>query len=97
MRIRYKKPDEDKSIEFSKTLSGDPADPKKLSDNFRFSAAVAEFAMILRDSEFKAESSLQAVKQLARTAVGKDPYGYRAEFLTLVDRVGLLNDTKPEK
>jgi Ca-activated chloride channel family protein len=97
VRIRYKKPDEDKSIEFSKTLKGGAADPMKLSDNYRFSAAVAEFAMILRDSEFKAESSLRGVKQLARSAIGKDPYGYRAEFLTLVDRVSLLNNIQPEK
>ncbi|MBN2105391.1 von Willebrand factor type A domain-containing protein [bacterium] len=90
VRIRYKKPDGNKSIEFSDVLNAKPAPASRLSDNFRFSAAVAEFAMILRDSEFKADSNLKQVKDLAQSAVGRDPYGYRAEFLTLVDRAEML-------
>jgi len=90
VRIRYKNPNGDKSIEFSDVLKTKPAPSNRLSDNFRFSAAVAEFAMVLRDSEFQADSNLQQVKSLAKSALGPDPYGYRAEFLTLVDRAELL-------
>ncbi|MBN1780623.1 von Willebrand factor type A domain-containing protein [bacterium] len=91
VRIRYKPPDGDTSLEFSKVLKRGPEDPGQLSDNFRFSAAVAEFAMILRDSEFRADSELDQVRALAKSAMGRDPYGYRAEFLQLVGRVEMLN------
>ena len=93
VRIRYKKPDGNKSIEFNKTWTAEPAEAARLSDNFRFSAAVAEFAMLLRDSEFKADASLEQVKKLAQSALGQDPHAYRAEFLTLVNRVEMLKDS----
>jgi len=54
---------------------------------------VAEFAMLLRDSEFKADASLEQVKKLAQSALGQDPHAYRAEFLTLVNRVEMLKDS----
>jgi Ca-activated chloride channel family protein len=90
VRIRYKEPDGDTSREFSKTLEGSPLPPEQLSDNFRFASAAAEFAMILAGSEFKAGSDLKQVKELAQSAIGQDVNGYRAEFLTLVNRVEML-------
>ncbi len=90
VKIRYKEPEGGSSKEFSDVLSGQPKIVRQSSENFRFSAAVAEFAMILRDSEFKGSSNLKQVKELAGSAMGTDPFGYRAEFLTLVDRVTLL-------
>ena len=90
VRIRYKDPDGKKSKEFSEVLSGDPVNLKKSSNNFRFSAAVAEFSMILRDSEFKGDASLKSVEELAKKAKGDDQFGYRSEFLTLVERVKVL-------
>ncbi len=94
VRIRYKDPDGKKSKEFSEALKGDPVRLSKSSNNFRFSAAVAEFSMILRDSEFKENSNLESVEDLARNAKGDDQFGYRAEFLTLVDRVKILKENK---
>lgn len=90
VRIRYKEPDGDKSKEISRVVKGYAVPLEQTSDNFRFSAAVAEFAMILRDSEFKGDSSLEGVKELALSAKGDDKFGYRAEFLNLVDRVNIL-------
>jgi Ca-activated chloride channel family protein len=40
--------------------------------------------MILRDSEHKGTASLERVEEIAGTAMGSDPGGYRAEFLDLV-------------
>ncbi|MBN2424409.1 MAG: von Willebrand factor type A domain-containing protein [Calditrichaceae bacterium] len=94
VRIRYKDPDGNKSREFSKVLTGKPADLGQTSINFRFSAAVAEFAMILRDSEFKGHANILSVKKLAKSAIGKDTFGYRNEFLNLVDRVEVLLKNK---
>lgn len=91
VRIRYKDPDKEKSKAFSHVLTGAPLEPEETSDNFRFSAAVAEFGMILRGSEFKGEASLAAVTRLAKNALGEDPFGYRHEFLKLVERTELLD------
>ena len=92
VRIRYKEPDGKKSKEFSEALKGAPVKVSKSTNNFRFSAAVAEFSMILRDSEFKGDSNLESVTELAKNAKSDDPFGYRAEFLTLVDRVKVLKE-----
>jgi Ca-activated chloride channel family protein len=55
------------------------------SDNFRFAAAVAEFGMLLRNSEFKQQSSFENVQKTARHALGRDEEGYRKNFLQLVE------------
>ena len=60
------------------------------SDNFRFADAVAMYALILRDSEYKGDASLNEVTVLAKSAMGDDPYTYRAEFLRIVERTKIL-------
>ncbi len=96
VKIRYKEPDGEKSREISEVLVGSPINLKKSSNNFRFSAAVAEFAMILRDSEFKGNSNIESVLKLAEGSKGKDVFGYRAEFSTLVERAKILLSDKTE-
>ena len=54
------------------------------SDNFRFAASVAEFGMLLRNSQFKADADFASVKQIAQSALGNDEEGYRQEFIKLV-------------
>jgi Ca-activated chloride channel family protein len=39
---------------------------------------------LLRDSEYKQQSSFSQVVSLAQSASGKDENGYRSEFLRLV-------------
>ena len=88
--IRYKDPDGDTSKEFSRVLSGKPVKLGRASNNVKFSSAVAQFAQILRDSEFKGEAGLKRVKKLAKSSRGSDQYGYRAEFINLVERTMLI-------
>ncbi len=57
------------------------------SDNLRFAAAVSEFGMILRNSEFKGSSTLEEAAKLARSARGEDEEGYRSEFIRLIETV----------
>jgi len=97
VRIRYKDPDGKKSREISKVLLDNPVKLKNSSNNFKFSAAVAEFAMILRDSEFKGNSNIESVLELAKDSKGKDAFGYRAEFLNLAERVKVLLSDKTEE
>ena len=40
------------------------------SENLKFAAAVSEFGMILRNSEFKGNATLEGAAKLARSAQG---------------------------
>lgn len=91
VKIRYKKPTEDSSMLFSKSLNSKET-YGVLSDNFRFAAAVAEYAMLLRGSEFKGQASYRHVLEAAKSANSPDPEGYRAEFIRLVEMSRLLDD-----
>ena len=84
VKIRYKAPDGNVSREVEHTVCNSFTELIETSDNFRWSAAVATFGMILRDSEFKGDASYEMVDRLARGAMGEDKYGYRSEFLGLV-------------
>jgi Ca-activated chloride channel family protein len=59
-------------------------------EDLKFAAAVAEFGMILRDSEYKGNGSLQQVLQWADQGKGADVNGYRADFIELVRKTQAL-------
>ena len=61
-----------------------------MSANLGFAAAVAEFGMLLRRSDFKGASTWAQAASLAREHRGRDEDGYRAEFIRLVDLAGAL-------
>ncbi len=84
VKFRYKKPDGDVSQLIETTILDTHTPLDKTSDNFRFSAAVAEFGMLLRESEFKGTATYAQVATLAGNARGKDEEGYRIEFINLV-------------
>jgi len=67
-------------------------DLDETSDNFRFSAAIAEFGLILRNSQYKEEASMEDVIAMAKDARGEDEEGYRAEFLKLVKLADSLKE-----
>ncbi|MCH7676783.1 VWA domain-containing protein [candidate division KSB1 bacterium] len=90
VKLRYKKPKEDKSRLLSIVIKDKTVKLAESSDNFKFASAVAEFGMLLRDSEFKSQASYENVIELANTAKGKDTEGYRAEFVQLVKKASLL-------
>lgn len=90
VKLRYKPPRKEKSLLIEKALKDDDRRLEKSSDNFRFSAAVAGFGMLLRDSEFKGTMTFDRVLEFARQAKGKDTEGYRAEFIRLVETCALL-------
>ena len=86
IKLRYKQPDGDKSRLISGTVLDRSEDIRRSSDNHRHAAAVAAFGMLLRDSEHKGKAGFELVRSLAQSARGKDPHGYRAEFLELVEK-----------
>jgi Ca-activated chloride channel family protein len=90
LKLRYKQPDGDESVLMVHPVLDNIVPLAETSDNFRFSAAVAGFGMLLRDSEFKGDATYEAIRELARDALGEDETGYRLEFMQLVETADLL-------
>ena len=85
--VRYKQPDGDTSRHISVAVRDRVGD---LTPSLGFAAAVAQFGMLLRDSEFKGASNWTSARTLARQHRGVDGDGYRAEFIRLVDLAAAL-------
>ena len=91
VKMRYKQPDGDSSKLLQKPVVDSYQDKvSKTSDNFRFSASVAMFGMLMRQSEFVQESSFEKAIALADGARGTDKEGYRAEYVKLAKSAQLL-------
>ncbi|MBZ0247291.1 MAG: von Willebrand factor type A domain-containing protein [Cyclobacteriaceae bacterium] len=89
VKFRYKDPNENKSKLIVHPLKDEVKKLDNSSDNFRWSAAVAGFGMILRESEFTKGFTVEQVLQLAQNARGDDKEGYRLEFINLVRTQGM--------
>ena len=84
--IRYKLPDGDKSQLESypvteEEYSGDP------SENIKFAACVAQFGMLLRDSEYKGSASYESVQQTLSDLYCVKEDVYKEEFYSLVKKM----------
>ena len=87
LKLRYKKPNGNNSTLVTYPIASNIATPKlaKTSDLFRFSASVAGFGQLLKGGKYTGDLKYQDVLQLARGARGNDPFGYRSEFINLVN------------
>ncbi len=90
LKLRYKAPDGDTSKlqEFPLTDTG--ATLEKSSRDFRFAAAVASYGMLLRDSSHKGSATWDSAHELALEGKGEDRNGYRAEFISLLEKAQSL-------
>ncbi|MFV8356335.1 YfbK domain-containing protein [Flavobacterium sp. XS1P32] len=87
IKLRYKKPDGEKSIEMVKAIENKSIPLKNSSDDFKFSSAVAWFGLKLRDSKLVSNKSSEEIKKLAKEGLSNDEDGYKAEFVRLVETV----------
>ena len=94
LKLRYKQPGTSKSKLIEKEVKAIPSLLNSTSNNFRFSAAVAGFGMLLRNSEYKGNITWDKVTLLAKLARGEDELGYRGEFIRLVNSAKLLDQSK---
>ncbi len=90
VKLRYKKPDGEKSELIERALVDDGKQFANASNDFKFAVAVAEFGMVLRDSEFKGSGTFGAVREWAQEGKGADANGYRAGFIELVRKAEAL-------
>jgi len=87
VKLRYKKPDSNTSRMFEKPVRGYVSDLEDMSDNMKFASAVSEFGMILGNSEFRGNATLEGAALLARSGRGEDEDGYRSELISLIKTV----------
>ena len=98
LRLRYKLPDGENSrlIERPLKTADIQKSVAKASDNFRFSAAVSAFGQVLRGGTYTNDFGYDDIVKLAQGTLGKDTFGYRGEFVTLVNLAKSLANTKQQ-
>ena len=89
IKLRYKHPDGNKSQLIEKPVRAEK-NLKNTSNNFRLATALAEFGMLLRDSEFKGEATYASAAKMAKSAKGQDENGYRKELVDMIETMGVL-------
>jgi Ca-activated chloride channel homolog len=90
VKLRYKKPDGDRSELTERSFVDNGSKFENAASDLKFAAAVAEFGMILRDSQYKGKGTLGAVIEWAQEGKGRDAAGYRAGFIELARKTQAL-------
>jgi Ca-activated chloride channel family protein len=86
LKVRYKLPGEDTSTLITRpiTSSDQLSDIARAPESTRFATAVAAYGSMLRGDPYLAKSfTWDRIIDLANSAKGEDPFGYRAEFIQL--------------
>lgn len=91
VKIRYKAPDGDASRLIKGGVVDEGTPFTSASRDLQFASAVAGFGMLLRESPRKGDLTYEAVLEIAGSAIGDDPGGYRTEFLGLVKKAQSLS------
>ncbi|MCV3240900.1 vWA domain-containing protein [Mesorhizobium sp. ZC-5] len=93
VKIRYKAPDGDvsKLITTPVTSANEVGSFDAASNDQRFSVAVAAFGQKLRGTDQVAAINYDRIAEIATAARGTDPFGYRAEFLSLLRLASALD------
>jgi Ca-activated chloride channel family protein len=84
VKLRYKEPQGSKSKLLAQPLAGAAVPIAQASADQQFAAAVAEFGLLLRQSEERGTATYASAAQLAESGRGPDAEGYRAELLRLL-------------
>lgn len=95
VKLRYKQPSGETSSKIELPVTDEGKTLEAASGEFQFSAAVAGFGLLLRDSSYKGSLNWEAVRKLALNGKGSDKLGYRGEFLQLIDKAAGLKQTRP--
>jgi Ca-activated chloride channel family protein len=90
IKFRYKKPGEEVSKLIIHPLIDGNIPLEKTSENFRWSASLAGFGMLLRESEYVNHFTYDQVIALAQGAKGGDEEGYRTEFINMAKSFGMV-------
>lgn len=87
IKFRYKPIKSDKSILLTHIVKDEE---QELSQNFYWSASVAELGLLLRDSKFKGDAAFDNAYKTGKKGLNDDKNGYRYEFLSLIKKAESL-------
>ena len=92
LKLRYKPLDKEVSGLISSPILKDSALSRfgQASDDFRFAAAVAGLGQLINQNHHIGDLDYAKVSDIAQSAMGEDPFGYRHEFVQLTKTAGLL-------
>lgn len=90
LKIRYKDPGATISQETASDISDEGKSVYDASPDTQFAAAVAEFGMLLRNSQFKGTATWADVAALARAMRGEDVEGYCDELVQMLESGRML-------
>lgn len=95
-KVRYKNPEGRKSTKIEKLISPEVLKNDKVLKSTKLALAVAEFGLLLRNSEFKQNASFENVLNLAANAnngmtINEDVDGLRSDFIKLVNTAKILS------
>jgi Domain of unknown function (DUF3520) len=94
VKLRYKQPEGETSSKIELPVLDEGKTLEAASGEFQFSASVAAFGLLLRDSSYKGTLTWKNVRELALAGKGSDKLGYRGEFLQLIDKANWLKQKK---
>lgn len=101
-KVRYKKPEGNISTKIEKLISPEVLKNEKDLKTTQLALAVAEFGLLLRNSEFKQNASYENVLNLAEKAnedinINEDIEGIRTDFIKLVSAAKVLTNELSSK
>ena len=94
VKLRYKVPGQSTSNLLEHNMRRDRSIERESSEDFRWSACVAAFGMLLRDSQYAADLEHKDIIDMAQKARGWDAEGYRSEFISIVKSHEVLSKTQ---
>lgn len=86
LKIRYKLPDAKESKLMARPIT-QADESAALSGESAWAVAVASFAQMLKGGQYTGAMTYDDILQLAEKNRGADPFGYRAEFITMIHKV----------
>lgn len=92
LRLRYKAPQAADSELIEVPLQRAAIEPfARTSGEFRFASAVAGYGQLLRGGKYTGPWSYRDARQLAAASIGQDQFGYRGEFIRMIDLTQALS------
>ena len=89
VKFRYKAPESSES-KLLTTMAGISNVTENPDSDYVFASAVAEFALVLKNSEYKSHATLADAIERAKASRGTDEDGYRAQFIQLAELANTL-------
>ena len=92
LKLRYKQPGADQSKLIEQPILRSQISAKA-SERLKMAASLAAYADLLRGGKNSGQFKWQDVKQLAASVSLPDSWGYRAEFMGLIEQASRLTET----